>query len=260
MEATAGLNNNTNTLHHDVPEGAWTHGPVQLARGRSAKDPNAQTATYQVRSLDEFEASLKAYLDDPPPNPEHAEGHFNFWIGATFLVQPPGLSPQEKVALEARERHRQQQQDARQLSAAPIAYPSSGIDAHFAAVTQAQNGQSTSSQGNGSQPADSPPRTEQSPVKVSMGVMEALASTTDPKERMRKQRAIAKTCIDAIQRVDGYRYSFHNNWNSREDDAFRFSYYCNDSLLNKDRTQRAFNRIRRFVFLWFLRFPLSGCA
>ncbi|KAH8692456.1 hypothetical protein GQ44DRAFT_832869 [Phaeosphaeriaceae sp. PMI808] len=71
--------------------------------------------------------------------------------------------------------------------------------------------------------------------KVSLSIMEALQSTTDPKDKMRKQRAIAKCCVDAIQRTDGYRYSFHNCWNSREDDSFRFSYYCNDSLLNKDR-------------------------
>lgn len=68
-----------------------------------------------------------------------------------------------------------------------------------------------------------------------MSIVEALAHTENSKERMRKQRAIAKSCVEAIQRVDGFRYSFHNNWNSREDDAFRFSYYCNDSLLNKDR-------------------------
>lgn len=71
--------------------------------------------------------------------------------------------------------------------------------------------------------------------KVSLSIMEALQPTADPKDKMRKQRAIAKCAVDAIQRIDGYRYSFHNCWNSREDDSFRFSYYCNDSLLNKDR-------------------------
>ncbi|KAF1951756.1 hypothetical protein CC80DRAFT_193370 [Byssothecium circinans] len=68
-----------------------------------------------------------------------------------------------------------------------------------------------------------------------MSILDALQPTSDPKERMRKQRAIAKCCVDSIQKIDGYRYSFHNCWNSREDNAFRFSYYCNDSLLNKDR-------------------------
>lgn len=74
-----------------------------------------------------------------------------------------------------------------------------------------------------------------SSATTSLSILEALAPTKDPKEKMRKQRAIAKCCVDSIQRIDGYRYSFHNCWNSREDDSFRFSYYCNDSLLNKDR-------------------------
>ena len=68
-----------------------------------------------------------------------------------------------------------------------------------------------------------------------LSVAQALQPTPDPKDKMRRQRAIAKACVDAIQRTDGFRYSFHNCWNSREDDSFRFSYYCNDSLLNKDR-------------------------
>jgi hypothetical protein len=52
---------------------------------------------------------------------------------------------------------------------------------------------------------------------------------------LKKQRVVSKQCILAIQGVDGFRYSFHNSWKSGEDNAYRFSYYCNDSLLNKDR-------------------------
>jgi hypothetical protein len=66
-------------------------------------------------------------------------------------------------------------------------------------------------------------------------VLEALEATTETKDTMKKQRAVSKICVAAVQRVDGYRYSFHNNWKSGEENAFRFSYYCNDSLLNKDR-------------------------
>src|ERR1700761_849153 len=66
-------------------------------------------------------------------------------------------------------------------------------------------------------------------------VLEALEATPDIKDTMKKQRAVSKICVAAVQRVDGYRYSFHNNWKSGEENAFRFSYYCNDSLLNKDR-------------------------
>jgi hypothetical protein len=66
-------------------------------------------------------------------------------------------------------------------------------------------------------------------------VHEALESAPNSKDNMKKQRNVSKICVAAIQRVDGYRYSFHNNWKSGEENAYRFSYYCNDSLLNKDR-------------------------
>jgi hypothetical protein len=66
-------------------------------------------------------------------------------------------------------------------------------------------------------------------------VSEAVSVFADPKDTMMKQRLISKLCILAIQSVDGFRYSFHNNWKSGEENAYRFSYYCNDSLLNKDR-------------------------
>jgi hypothetical protein len=73
------------------------------------------------------------------------------------------------------------------------------------------------------------------PVWNPATVLEALQPTPDPKDTMKKQRAVSKLCVSAIQRVDGFKYSFHNNWKSGEENAFRFSYYCNDSLLNKDR-------------------------
>jgi len=71
--------------------------------------------------------------------------------------------------------------------------------------------------------------------KVAISVMEALRSTMESRERMEKQRSIAKVCVEAIMAADGYRYQFHNNWISKEDEASRFSYYCNDSPLNKGR-------------------------
>lgn len=172
-----------------LPANAWPHGPVALSRGRSAKDPNAHTTTVSVHNIDEFEAALRAYLDGPPAEPEHAECHLRFWIGASFMVNlnPGGAQP---------------------------------------GANKAGGGGSGGGAGQGG---------DDDAHRVQMSIVEALGQTPDPKERMRKQRAIAKACVEAIQRVDGFRYSFHNNWNSREDDAFRFSYYCNDSLLNKDR-------------------------
>ena len=73
------------------------------------------------------------------------------------------------------------------------------------------------------------------PGYSTLSVLDALQPLNDPKETMRRQRAIAKVCVAAVQKTDGFRYSFHNSWKSGEDNAYRFSYYCNDSLLNKDR-------------------------
>jgi hypothetical protein len=192
-----------------VPDGAWTGGPVALARGRSAKDPNATTTTYTVGNLDEFEQRLREYLEASPADPEHAECHLSFWLGASFVVNKPAAeAPQQAPA---------QSQPG---------YPQTGLDAHFAAAANASN--QSRQDGSALHP-------DGTPIKVSMSILEALAPTSNPKDQMRRQRAIAKTCVEAIQRVDGFRYSFHNNWHSREDAAYRFSYYCNDSLLNKDR-------------------------
>jgi hypothetical protein len=62
------------------------------------------------------------------------------------------------------------------------------------------------------------------PNSTVVSVMEATTPMPDPKDNMKKQRVIAKTCVEAIQLADGNRYTFHNNWWSKEDEANRFSY------------------------------------
>jgi hypothetical protein len=71
--------------------------------------------------------------------------------------------------------------------------------------------------------------------KSAISVVDALHNISDVKEQMLAQKRISKTLADAIAEVDGFRYSFHNQWLSRDDNANRFSYYCNDSILNKGR-------------------------
>lgn len=71
--------------------------------------------------------------------------------------------------------------------------------------------------------------------KTAVSVIDALHTIKDPKEQALTQRSISKTLVESVQRADGYKYSFHNHWLSREDQASRFSYYCNDSMLNKGR-------------------------
>ncbi|KAG9783408.1 hypothetical protein ABEF93_004466 [Exophiala dermatitidis] len=75
--------------------------------------------------------------------------------------------------------------------------------------------------------------------KTAVSVVDALHATTDPKEQMLMQKQISKSLVETVQQADGFRYSFHNHWISREDQASRFSYYCNDSVLNKGRAANA---------------------
>jgi hypothetical protein len=70
--------------------------------------------------------------------------------------------------------------------------------------------------------------------RSALSVHAALAPA-DLKESLKKQKSIGKTLIEHIQKADGMRYSFHNNWLSKDDGAHRFSYFCNDSTLNKGR-------------------------
>jgi hypothetical protein len=243
-----------NNFQHQQ-DGIWPNGPVQLARGRQAKDPNAKTVTFNVSSLDDFETSLRQYLENPPENPEHTECQLSFWIGASFLVSAPAVASNPHAPQHQQQSHPHphgqppQPRPASHPQPPPGYQPANGIHNQYGppshtshtyqsvsdpaiALTlpyhaSASNGPNAPGASNG-QPKDKH-------AKTSLSILEALAPTMEPKEKMRKQRAIAKCCIDAIQKVDGYRYSFHNCWNSREDDSFRFSYYCNDSLLNKDR-------------------------
>ncbi|KAK5055409.1 hypothetical protein LTR84_013159 [Exophiala bonariae] len=71
--------------------------------------------------------------------------------------------------------------------------------------------------------------------KTAVSVIDALHTIKDADERALTQRAISKALVESVERTDGYKYSFHNHWLSREDQASRFSYYCNDSSLNKGR-------------------------
>jgi hypothetical protein len=81
--------------------------------------------------------------------------------------------------------------------------------------------------------------------KKAVSVVEALQPTCNPKDQIEKQRSIAKICVETIGKADGFKYGFNNNWISKEDGASRFSYFCNDSSLNKARAgnSAASNRV-----------------
>jgi hypothetical protein len=253
----------TSSFRHGSEGALWPAAPVQLARGRQPRDALAKVVQFDVSSLDEFETSLRQYLDDPPAQPEHTEAQLSFWIGTTFLVSaPPALDdrrappqqqhhqhqhhqhppPQHQQPHPANHQHPHHAHSHQHPHNAPPGYqPANGLPAQYGPPHVYDMADSVAALAlpayppTVEPPASSDNGANKAEFRVALSILEALQPTPDPKEKMRKQRAIAKCCVDAIQRTDGYRYSFHNCWNSREDDSFRFSYYCNDSLLNKDR-------------------------
>ena len=144
-----------------------------------------------------METKLRDYLENRPASPEHCTCELTLWAGASFLVKLDYVPPNL--------RGNQQPQDMGMLQAV----------ADFNNQRPQPNG------------ADG--------RETTLSVLDALQQLNDPKETMKRQRAISKVCVASVQKTDGYRYSFHNSWKSGEDNAYRFSYYCNDSLLNKDR-------------------------
>jgi hypothetical protein len=155
------------------------------------------TTKLQCSTLQDMETKLRDYLQNPPAAPEHCTCELTLWAGASFLVKLDYVPPNLRGG--------PQQHDVGMLQAV----------ADF-------NNQRP-------QPNNSDNR------ETTLSVLDALQQLNDPKETMKRQRAISKVCIASVQKTDGYRYSFHNSWKSGEDNAYRFSYYCNDSLLNKDR-------------------------
>jgi hypothetical protein len=179
----------------------WTNPNPPLHRGRAPKDPEAVVAKYDCASIEDLELKFREYLDNPPAAAEHCTCELTLWAGASFLVNVPSDS----------------------ATPGPNPHPRPNVNAGMLQpVADALNPEPET---------PSQPRSEQ----LTMSVLDALQATPDPKVSMKRQRAISKVCVAAVQRVDGFRYSFHNNWRSGEDNAYRFSYYCNDSLLNKDR-------------------------
>lgn len=67
-----------------------------------------------------------------------------------------------------------------------------------------------------------------------------LVDIVELKERQIWQRAAAKGVVNAIQDLDGFKYCFNNNWTSKDDNGYRYSYTCLDSLENKDRHANGF--------------------
>ncbi|EON69455.1 hypothetical protein W97_08715 [Coniosporium apollinis CBS 100218] len=198
----------------EQPNSSGTLSLLRRRRGRPSNDPHVHTTHYYVSSLGEFEASLSSYLYPPPEIPEHSACDISFWPGASFVVSIPDDSSQPSQVL-------------------PDGKP----------ANLEKNGTGSTHTNDADLHRDPATATNrdancQSTVQRSMSILEAMTlnDAMDTKWNRTKQRAIARAVVDAAQRVDGYRYTFRNDWNSKESPgAWRFSFICNDSLSNKDR-------------------------
>ncbi|KAF1847526.1 uncharacterized protein K460DRAFT_281039 [Cucurbitaria berberidis CBS 394.84] len=69
----------------------------------------------------------------------------------------------------------------------------------------------------------------------SIAVDYALCRDIDGKERLKLQRAIARSIIEAIQDADGFKYAERHAQNREGGDGTRLKYVCLDSFQNRDR-------------------------
>lgn len=80
---------------------------------------------------------------------------------------------------------------------------------------------------------------ERGPAARPISSVQNLVEVTEASQRNVVQRAGSRGIKDAIEGVDGFRYSFNNGWaagaTSGKPDGFRFSWICQDSMQNKDR-------------------------
>ncbi|KAF2648024.1 hypothetical protein K491DRAFT_699236 [Lophiostoma macrostomum CBS 122681] len=72
-------------------------------------------------------------------------------------------------------------------------------------------------------------------VPQSLTVEYALCRDIEGKDRLKTQRAVARSLIDVIQGIDGFQYTERQAFNKEGTDGTRFKYICMDSLQNRDR-------------------------
>lgn len=164
----------TETSAHEL----WTKTP--RARGRKARDADAEYVRFNCKDIDDLETNLRDYLAAPTASAEHATIECSFPSTAAFMVYTRDFKRDSSSTWTS------------------------------ADVTDLMR-------------------------KTAVSVTEVLQPTDNPKNQIIRQKAVARTIVEAVQRADKFRYSFHNNWLSKEDQAHRFSFFCNDSTLNKGR-------------------------
>ena len=68
----------------------------------------------------------------------------------------------------------------------------------------------------------------------------AIVYANGHEARQTVQRAASRGILTAIEKADGFKYSFNNAWAAKDDDGMRFSYICQDSTQNRDRHANGF--------------------
>ncbi|SMR50202.1 unnamed protein product [Zymoseptoria tritici ST99CH_3D1] len=95
------------------------------------------------------------------------------------------------------------------------------------------------------------PNTDGSPasndIAYPQAPISAIVNVASPKERAIVQRAASRGIIQALEAIDGFRYSFNNAWAAKDEEGSRFSYICQDSMQNKDRHANGYQRTAKHL-------------
>lgn len=75
----------------------------------------------------------------------------------------------------------------------------------------------------------------------------AIVAVQDQEARSTIQRAGSRGILAGIQAADGYKYTFNNAWNSKDEEGSRFSYVCQDSMQNKDRHANGYTKTQKHL-------------
>ncbi|TID14709.1 hypothetical protein E6O75_ATG08855 [Venturia nashicola] len=70
---------------------------------------------------------------------------------------------------------------------------------------------------------------------MALSVPDAVATHGDAKSKLKRQRAVGRIILSAVQKVDGFQYFEKEAWDTKHTDGYRFKYLCRDSYQNKDR-------------------------
>lgn len=81
--------------------------------------------------------------------------------------------------------------------------------------------------------------------RAPQALVNSIVNIEDPLKRKIVQRAASRGIIQAVERIDGFRYSFNNAWMPKNEEGARFSYICQDSMQNKDRHANGYPRTIR---------------